>query len=251
MSNINLSKRITQEDDNTYRLQVWVSETSDNIPSEIFLHRVAPEIDEWDGSSIPYYGVCAYADLVNYAVDEPDGASNFYRKSGVDLTFKSLSILNQTWIQIDEDTQQLVDDIVKTNAEIGENVSYTGTNFNVVATLKHYDEDNYSYMLSMEATEDIFVVEKQSDGIQELVSVASLADMDQYSTEEIDTGYYRVKEATLFFVDGATYTEAKNALDEDFEELDAALSDPGLLYEDVDESEYENTETSGPYYFGE
>ena len=253
-SSITVDKRVTANADNTYRLQVWVSETSENIPSEIFVHRNAPVIDDWDGPTAVYYGICNYADIINYPASVVDTSSNFFRKSGADLEFKSAQSLNTTWEQILEDVQQLVDDIVRTYNAVGSDVSYTGINFDVVATLKHYADAAYSYLLTMVATEAIFVVEKQTDGEPELVGVASIADMNAYSTTVASTSYYRTASATLAINGSTTYSSTKTALDADFAALDAALTDPGISVTGTDDETLDNAEGgagTNTYYFGD
>jgi hypothetical protein len=253
VSSIKLCKRVTQKADHTYRLQVWVGESSDNIPSEIFLHRSVPSVDDWEGPSSVYYGICSYADLLNYSIDSPDAASNFFRKAGVDAVFSSASSLEETWDQISTDTEQLVNDIVRTYAATAEDVSYSGTNFSVSATLKHHDADGYSYLLQMTADLAVFVMENESDGQPELVSVASIADMNTYGEVETTTGYYRTNTLTIAFSDETTYERVLAALDVDFAALDAALTSPGVDVEGTSTETISNTEIVGPtvFYFGE
>ncbi len=252
-STIKVSKRVTQNSDYTYRLQAWVSETSDNIPSEIFLHRTVPGVDAWEGPAAAYYGICSYADLLNYAVDVSDTSSNFFRKSGIDLDFTSVSVLDATWDAVVTGVQLLVNDIVRTYSAVSSDVSYSGTNFDVVAGVKHYASASYSYLLTLEATESIFVVEKQNDGVPELVSIASLADMSTYEATAANTGYYRTDSLTLAFGEESLYVLAKAALDADFAALDAELTDPGILVVGEGDESLTNVEVVGPttYYFGD
>lgn len=254
MSTIKLNKRITQQTDNSYRLQVWVSETSDGIPSEIFLYTALnlASDDGWSGSTSRLQKVCSYADLINYASTSPDTSSSYFRRSWIDLKFRSLSELDDLWDNLNTYTEFLVNDIVRTTEAVASDISFTGDNFTVTASLKHYSADNYSYMLSMSSTKNVFVVEKQTDGEPELVSIAGLDDLDQFSDTERDSGFYLTDSAVLMFSSSSIYTQAKAAIWADFSSLDTELSDPGEDSEGTGNETLESSETTEEtLYFGD
>jgi len=118
MANIKVNRRVSQEDIE-FRLQIWVTETSDNIPGEIFLFKKAPNFPE--NTPDPFYAyvqVCTYADMLNYPKESSDYPTVFYRRRQLDLTFTSLNQLSEYWDTIDTAIQNLINDIVDTNNAI-------------------------------------------------------------------------------------------------------------------------------------
>jgi hypothetical protein len=93
MASISITKKINQTSDDRFRLRAWVSSTSDNIPSEIFLHGRAAPVPMRPTDEDIFKRVCLYADIFNYPA-EPSTENPFHRRPGVDVLFTSLSSLD-------------------------------------------------------------------------------------------------------------------------------------------------------------
>lgn len=115
MSSIQLSKRITLTGDNRHRLQVWVSETSDNIPKEVFVYQRIPSVPLDTELSDLFVHIASYTDIGNFPIDGPDASYPFYRKHFVDLVFDSKVYLGDTWDRMFSMVKHTVEDIVRLN----------------------------------------------------------------------------------------------------------------------------------------
>jgi hypothetical protein len=114
MATIKIKKKITKVDDR-HRLQVWVNETSDNIPAEIFLFNRLPPVPTRPTPEDIFMGVCDYSDILLYpninVTENP-----YYRKNGVDLIFTSYKTLTDYFEDnIRSKVEYLVNDIVGAN----------------------------------------------------------------------------------------------------------------------------------------
>jgi hypothetical protein len=109
-------KRVITEEDNRYRMQVWVTETSDNIPSELFLFARIPPVPSRPLPEDGFQRTCRYSDILLYPATTPETSSPFFRKPGVDLIFTSLKELSDYFTTYIYDmVQLLVEDIVGAN----------------------------------------------------------------------------------------------------------------------------------------
>lgn len=114
MATITLSKNIDILPDSRYALKIWVSSTTNNIPSEIFLYLATSPVPP-DGVLRVFQKVCSYADMLEYPVNDPDTTTPFYRFSGVYREYASYKELNDFWTTTQTNVQTLINEIVDTN----------------------------------------------------------------------------------------------------------------------------------------
>ncbi|MHA2070049.1 MAG: hypothetical protein ACXABY_37260 [Candidatus Thorarchaeota archaeon] len=114
MSKFVISKRITQ-DDERHRLRVWVSETTNNIPGQLFVYQAVPKVPLDDRPDGVFVHIASYADTLMFPIDEPDTESPFYRLYYIDLIFDSLVVLNEKWDLMRLMLNQTIEDIVRIN----------------------------------------------------------------------------------------------------------------------------------------
>jgi len=97
---------------------MWVSETSNNIPSEVFLYQTIPGVPLRDTElSEMFVAVCTYGDVDQFSTNRPtDAGTLFYRKSGLDLLFKSESEAEKYRRTILKMVKQAVADICRVNS---------------------------------------------------------------------------------------------------------------------------------------
>ena len=122
---IEATRRVSQVGDE-FRLQVWVTSTSLNIPGEVFLFRLAPYYP--DNDPAPFYifvRACTYADMINYPAEDSTYSTVFYRRRMLDQSFKSINQLNTDWEVINTALQALIEDIVETNSVAPTTTVYT------------------------------------------------------------------------------------------------------------------------------
>jgi hypothetical protein len=115
MASITLSKRITLTDDIRHRLRVWVSETTNNIPAQIFVYQRIPLVPLDTELQDIFVHVASYADIQDYPAEAPDNESPFFRQYFFDLVFDSLYILEQNWLRIASSVQHTIEDIARLN----------------------------------------------------------------------------------------------------------------------------------------
>ena len=114
MSKLAITKRITNEG-GRHRLRIWVTETSNNIPAEVFVYQHLPFVPDSIALEDVFVHIASYADISDYPATAPDSQSPFFRIYSVDLIFTSLAVLNQKWAIIRAQIQLLVEDIVRLN----------------------------------------------------------------------------------------------------------------------------------------
>jgi hypothetical protein len=101
-------------DSTEYELKVWVYETSNNIPANIFLFTELPDVPDDIYASYEFVKVCSYADMLNYSLTAED-EEPFYRDGQLWLRDKSLYKLYNKLEEIQTDVEKLVNDIVNTH----------------------------------------------------------------------------------------------------------------------------------------
>lgn len=109
-----LNKRVilVDEENGTYRLQVWVSEASDDIPGKIFVYQKYPAVPDYtEQLENIFVHVASFADLAAFPPDTPDNRSPFYRMYYYDILFDTLPLLEETWDITVEHTKILVADV--------------------------------------------------------------------------------------------------------------------------------------------
>lgn len=111
---IELSKRVTQLSNGRFRLQIWVSKTSNNIPSEVFVYQRYPKVPTNPLPQDIFVHVASYADINDFPLENPDDEP-YFRLYFFDVTFKSLSVLNEKWRMVEKQVTQTVQDIVRLN----------------------------------------------------------------------------------------------------------------------------------------
>ena len=114
-STITLSKRETLEtDDGDYRLRIWVSRVTNEIPYKVFVYQHLPYMpDDTDERTDLFVHVASYADLLAFPEDAPDDYSPFFRAYYLDLTMRNTALLAETWTLIKAHTRLLVEDYVR------------------------------------------------------------------------------------------------------------------------------------------
>jgi hypothetical protein len=115
MASITLSKRVTLTDDTRHRLRIWVSETTNNIPAQIFVYQRIPLVPLDTELQDIFVHIASYADIQEYPSEEPDNKSPFFRQYFVDLVFDSLAILEENWVRMVRSVQLTVEDIARLN----------------------------------------------------------------------------------------------------------------------------------------
>lgn len=121
MSKIVLTEKINTTDQGYYRLRVYVSEAV-GIGPEIFLYQMGGTFPGQPEEEM-FSNVCSVPDLDEYPVDEPSEGSIFFRKSNLDLTFRSLEYLNVTRDAIRLHVDELLQVYDKLESE-GEDATY-------------------------------------------------------------------------------------------------------------------------------
>jgi hypothetical protein len=110
-----LNRRVTLTADNRHRIQMWVAETSNNIPPHIFVYQRIPVVPLDQEPSSLFVHMASYADLADFPEGEPNGDSPFFRKYYADLVFDALPYMNTTWERICRMVRLLVEDICRLN----------------------------------------------------------------------------------------------------------------------------------------
>lgn len=208
------------------RLQIWISETSDNIPAEIFLYRAVPDIAGVDEQNYLFYGVCSYADLINYPAITAGYDSNFYRTAKIDMLFESISNMGAFIGELETGIQALIDDIAGTHSATPDIDTLAGTNFSVQLSSRT-GGSSCSTLIDITATLPVFVMTADRDGTPDFVSLASLADMVKYGTDS-SAVFYRTDTISLAFSTATLTSQFIIALTADVTQLDADLTSPGL-----------------------
>lgn len=125
MSTYQVSRRFTLQDNNLYRMQVWVSAITEDLPCKIFAWQTLYPFPEDPGPTDIFVHVCKYSDLIAIPEDEPEPweTVQLYRRHWFDLESKDKARLESVWRKVKEQVQFLVQDIVRTNtlppAEVG------------------------------------------------------------------------------------------------------------------------------------
>lgn len=115
MTTITLSKKVTQTDDFRQRLRVWVSETTNNIPAQVFVYQRIPSVPLDTELQDLFVHVASYADIQDYPSEAPDSTSPFFRQYFFDLVFDSKAIMEENWQRILWSVQHTVEDICRLN----------------------------------------------------------------------------------------------------------------------------------------
>jgi len=109
---LTIQKRISEiTGEGSHRVQMWVSAYQDIDPNVFVWERrppVPPETEDID----EYVNVASASDMVEYPVDNPDPElPPFYRKSSIDILFRSVDLMNKALDTIEADLNNLVDNL--------------------------------------------------------------------------------------------------------------------------------------------
>jgi len=120
MSTMQVSKEIvgSTTGPKLYRLKVWVTETSNNIPGEVFVYQNIPAVPDYNGG-LPedrFVHIASYADLVAFPKDGPGLENPYFRKYYIDITHKDRTFLEDKWKLMSQQLQVLISDITRINA---------------------------------------------------------------------------------------------------------------------------------------
>jgi hypothetical protein len=114
---LEVSKRFTTSNQGRTRMRIWISETTNGIPPEVFMFQRIPAVPGYNAGEPEdrYVHVCSYADMVAFPKDTPSIDSPYYRKRYIDLAHDSRVFLEELWQQIKCQLQNLLEDIVRIN----------------------------------------------------------------------------------------------------------------------------------------
>ena len=125
MASIELSKKVEVQEDSRFRLKIWVSKTSANIPPQVFLFERLNDVPKQAVPLDCYSRVCTYADMLNYPATDPHTYSPYYRVYYIDRLYTSYNTLNTFWESIQTDVEALLNDIVNTSKADSVKETYT------------------------------------------------------------------------------------------------------------------------------
>lgn len=94
-----------------YRIQVWVSEYSTGTDPNIFVYQRYPMVPSDTTIQDQFVNVASAADLVEYPSTTPVAGSPFFRKSSLDLEFKSVDKLRTFWRQVQDHVNSLMNNL--------------------------------------------------------------------------------------------------------------------------------------------
>jgi hypothetical protein len=112
---ITIMKRISTETDGDARLRVWVSETTDIIPGEIFVYQKYPRVPQSSQLADIFVHIASYSDIVQFPIDTPSATTPYFRKYYLDLAFPSLAMVDEKWTLISRMIKHTVEDFVRLN----------------------------------------------------------------------------------------------------------------------------------------
>ena len=110
-----LSYKIGESPDNggPHRLQAWVSSYTDMDPA-VFVYQRSPRLPE---ETLPanqayddmYSNIASVSDMADYPVDAPaPGLPPFFRKTSIDMYFRSVDLMKRAWTTMQEDVRSLI-----------------------------------------------------------------------------------------------------------------------------------------------
>jgi hypothetical protein len=115
MATITVSKRVDVTEEGKHRLRIWVSETSHNIPPEIFVYQKIPTVPFLNMPEDHFVHIATYSDILDKPPGAPDVGNPFYRLGQVDLAFISRAKLEEKWMRMEHHIQHTIEDIVRLN----------------------------------------------------------------------------------------------------------------------------------------
>ena len=118
-STITISKEITEttQGPKRFRLRIWIQETTNNLPGEMFVYQLIPAVPEFN-DGLPeerFVHIASYADMVAFPKEAPGLETPFFRKYYMDIVHVSRSFLEEKWVMINQQLKILIDDITRVN----------------------------------------------------------------------------------------------------------------------------------------
>jgi len=109
---LTVEKRVTEiTGEGSHRLQMWVSSYQD-IDPEIFVWQRRPPNPPNTEDTDEYVNVASAADMEEYPVDNPDAElPPFYRKTSLDILFRSVALMDKSIATIEADIQSLINNL--------------------------------------------------------------------------------------------------------------------------------------------
>ena len=95
----------------TYRIQVWVHEYTPETDPSVFVYQRYPLVPADITLRDQFVNVASVADLVEYPTNTPTDKSPFFRKTNLDLEFKSVDKLRIFWIKLQDDVCSLINNL--------------------------------------------------------------------------------------------------------------------------------------------
>ena len=102
-------------------MQIWVSETSNNIPGPLFVYQQIPPVPESTDEGevlVPkdkFVHVASYADVIAFPSQSPSADNPYFRLTYVDLVHDSRDFLEERWKMIQAQLKHTVEDVVRIN----------------------------------------------------------------------------------------------------------------------------------------
>jgi hypothetical protein len=113
MAYIKMKSRITRlEPEGSHRLSVWVDEY-EGVTPDIFVYQRYPAVPEDPGPLDQFVNVASPADIAEYPVASPVGDLPFFRRSDIDLVFRSVKTMDEAVAGIKRDILALLANLEK------------------------------------------------------------------------------------------------------------------------------------------
>jgi len=111
---IQITKRVSVVDEEGgVRLRLWVSGATGGIPPTLFVYQLLPNVPKSEFPRHEFVHIASYADIAAFPENSPDAYAPFFRKNGMDLTFKTRALLEDTWNLCKAHLKLTVEDITR------------------------------------------------------------------------------------------------------------------------------------------
>ena len=100
----------------SHRLQAWVADSTDVSPG-VFVYQRYPPLPEETEPDDKFVNIASASDMAEYPLDEPvDAQHPFFRRTSIDLVFRSVAVMNQSWASIQADIRELMRNLNRLDA---------------------------------------------------------------------------------------------------------------------------------------
>ena len=103
---LTVKHNLTLQQDGTWRLQAWTSET-ENITPNIFVYQRKPAVPYEESSRDVFVNIAQPADITEYPEDEPGTDFPFFRTSSMDIVINDSKLVQSTMDNIAVDISNL------------------------------------------------------------------------------------------------------------------------------------------------